>query len=256
MVVSTRRDDALAALRDWSRPDRRDELLAAAWVAGETRITALAEAARTSRPTVYRALRNQGINPDDRPQEDPMTTTAPIALDGMTGTDFDEVTQAVHRWMDQHPDATEEERKAAIGRTRPVFMAVLRYNTLREDLSNEAAARRERDRALHLVEKRWEELSTAAHWLAAHHAYIVAVDEARTALERWSDAALSAADNGKWTDLDAAEVYRTRILAAGHPEADAPNSEAVGREAEELRTTLEQTHERRKELAAETLRLT
>jgi hypothetical protein len=185
-----------------------------------------------------------------------MTTMSPIELDGMTGTSFEEVQKVAHRWMDEHPGATEDAVSGAIGRTRPVFVALFTYNALREELIREAAARQERDRTLHLVDTRWEALSSAAHWLAAHHAYIVAVDEARTALDRWSEAAMSAANPGGWTDPAATEVYRTRILAAGHPEAEPLDLEAVTQEAEKLRTTLERAHERRKTLAAETLRLT
>ena len=35
----------MAALRDWSKPGRRADLVAAAWQAGETNVSALAEAA-------------------------------------------------------------------------------------------------------------------------------------------------------------------------------------------------------------------
>ncbi|MEU3610399.1 hypothetical protein AB0E83_33920 [Streptomyces sp. NPDC035033] len=64
------------------------------------------------------------------------------------------------------------------------------------------AARRDRDRALHLVEVCWEVLSTTAAWHAAHHSYVGAVDTVRTAITAWADAAHA------WLRDIAAEVGR------------------------------------------------
>jgi hypothetical protein len=62
-----------------------------------------------------------------------------------------------------------------------VMETTARYADVRDPPAREQVARAERDRLLHQVELRWEALSTAAAWLAAHHAYVVAVDEARIA---------------------------------------------------------------------------
>ncbi|MFJ2407001.1 hypothetical protein ACIOUE_37535 [Streptomyces xanthochromogenes] len=153
----------------------------------------------------------------------------------------------------EDPDAV----NSAIGWSRPIFTAVGRYNGLRERLAAEECVRRDRDRALHLVETRWEALSNAANWLAAHHAYVVAVDEARTAIAAWTREAAAAV---QWAgfegdlDTDTLRVYRERILAAGHPPL-APLDLDVEAEAEKLRDKLGQAHEHRQQLAAETLRV-
>ncbi|MFJ8957309.1 hypothetical protein ACIRO1_45190 [Streptomyces sp. NPDC102381] len=253
--MSTTRDEALAALRDWSKPGRRADLIAAAWQAGETNVVALAEAARISRPTVYTDLRSRGIDPDQRPKENDMT--APLVIDGIDGTSFENVQTVVSRYADEHFPNDPDGIKKAIGWSQPIFMAVGRYNGLRTRLAAEDRARRERDRALHLVETRWEAMSTAANWLAAHHAYVVAVDEAHAAITAWTKEAAPAAEwAGFDGDLDTEmlRIYRERILAAGHPPL-APLDLDIETEADRLRNKLDQAHDRRKALAAETLGL-
>ncbi|MDI3390017.1 hypothetical protein QIS99_28060 [Streptomyces sp. B-S-A8] len=253
--MSTTRDEATAALREWSRPGRRADLLAAAWQAGETNVSALAEAARISRPTVYADLRSRGIDPDHRPKESSDMTT-PVVIDGIDGESFENVQDVVERYADEHPEDPNA-IKTAIGWSQPIFTAVGRYNGLRTRLAAEERARRERDRTLHLVETRWEALSTAANWLAAHHAYIVAVDEAHAAITAWAREAAPAVEwAGFDGDLDTEmlRVYRERILAAGHPPL-APLDLDVAAEADRLHNKLDQAHARRKALAAETLGL-
>ncbi|GEB57311.1 hypothetical protein [Streptomyces gardneri] len=69
-------------------------------------MSALAEAARTSRPTIYADLRSQGIDPDARPMKEvPMAT---VTIDGLTGTDVEAdgrtILNAAHRYVADHPD--------------------------------------------------------------------------------------------------------------------------------------------------------
>jgi hypothetical protein len=77
-------------------------------------ITALAEAARVSRPTVYADLRSKGIDPDRRPKENTVITISPLDIEGFTGvadtleTEYD---AALLRWRAEHPDAGYEEAK-------------------------------------------------------------------------------------------------------------------------------------------------
>ncbi|MFI1831329.1 hypothetical protein ACH41E_33520 [Streptomyces sp. NPDC020412] len=251
-MSSTRRDTTMAALRAWSAPGRRADLIAAAWQAGETTVSVLAEAARVSRPTVYADLRSRGIDPDHRPKEHTMAT--PVVIDGIDGKSFEGVQDVIERYADEHPEDPTA-INTAIGWAQPIFTAVGRYNGLHTLLATEERARLDRDRALHLVETRWEALSTAAHWLAAHHAYVVAVDEARTAIAAWAEQAAPAT---QWAgfegdlDTDMLRVYRERILAAGHPPL-APLTLDIEAEVNRLRDNLDQAHARREQLAAQTL---
>ncbi|WP_433860312.1 hypothetical protein [Streptomyces kronopolitis] len=256
--MRTTRDDAMAALRTWSAPGRRAELLEAAWNAGETTISALAEAARISRPTVYADLRCRGIDPDQRHhQEDKLTT---IAIEGMNGTEADKqaVGEGLRRYIAQHPDGrglVEEE-----GRLFCLHLALYAYNRIIEATAKEEATRRDRDRALHQVEIRWEALSTAANWHAAHHTYVVAVDAARTAIDAWESAAAALMDapamrRGVGNDR-VIEVYEQYIVGAGHPPVSTPDIIDAADEAAQLRDRLEATHARRTALAAQTLGLT
>ncbi len=240
----------MTALRDWSKPGRRAELLAAAWQAGETNIAALAEAARISRPTVYADLRSRGIEPDHRPKEHTTMTSTPVVIDGVTGESLEDLRILVDEFVRTHPGD-----KAAADRyikdIQPIFFAVYRYTQLRKVLTGAEQARRDRDRALHLVETRWEALNTAANWLAAHHAYTVAVDEARTAIDTWAKASGRAREATWFTDGEA-EVYEQRILPAGYPPV-APIETTGEDEARRLHEKLDAAHARRKTLAAETL---
>lgn len=66
----------LAALATWSASSR-DQLVAAAWRAGNRDITELARAARRGRQAIYQYLQKHGINPPTDRQEPPVTQTAP-----------------------------------------------------------------------------------------------------------------------------------------------------------------------------------
>ncbi|MFD8025434.1 hypothetical protein ACFV6G_34110 [Streptomyces lavendulae] len=260
--MSTRRDDVMAALRDWSKPGRRADLLAAAWQAGETNVSALAEAARISRPTVYADLRSRGIDPDHRPKgTSVITNLSPLDIEGFTGigeqldAQFD---AALKRWAAEHPTATHEEGKTEGMRLVGVMDTTYRYADVRDRLAHEQVARAERDRLLHQVELRWEALSSAAAWMAAHHAYVLAVDEARIAIDMWNQRAESALKRPFFCSSPRDEAAYQQIQEAGHPaleDAMADLDQEPGVTAYTLRANLDQAHERRMELAAQTLRL-
>lgn len=244
---------AIEALRQWSTPGRRADLVADAWHAGETRIAALAEAARTTRTTIYADLKSRGINPEDRPKGPPMTT---ITIDGLTGMNFEAdepaIAAAVRAYTDAHGAEGIWEYESNLVR---LSYALGAYNLIAAAQAAEQAARRDRDRALHLVEVRWEALSTATAWHAAHHAYVVAVDAARTAITVWSDAARAAANAGWFPAEMSEQLYRERILTAGHPPVERYDldADAVDAEAARLRDALDQAHEHRARLAGQTL---
>ena len=157
------------------------------------------------------------------------------------------------RFAGQHP-GDEDAVKNYIRGTLPVVLAIHRYTELQRVLADSEHARRDRDRALHLVEVRWEALSTAASWPAAHHAYVVAVDEARAAIGTWAAKVAVAAQADGFTgdaSADITRVYRERILTQGHPAVEPPNH--GDNEARVLREELDRLHEHRRELAAQTL---
>ncbi|MFF8423362.1 hypothetical protein [Streptomyces sp. NPDC015680] len=262
--MSTRRDTALAALRDWSSPGRRADLIAAAWQAGETTVSALAEAARITRPTVYADLRSRGIDPDHRrPKGTTMMITdlAPLDIEGFTGiyaTTDAEFDAAMLRWQAEHPGAAPrgEEAYTEGMRLAGVMDTTARYADVRDRLAHEQIARAERDRLLHQVELRWEALGTATAWLAAHHAYVVAVDEARIAIDMWRERAESALGRPFFCATPRDEAAYRQIQEAGHPaldQAHADLDQAPAETADRLRTDLDQAHERRTTLAAQTL---
>ncbi|MFI1734972.1 hypothetical protein ACH40E_38315 [Streptomyces acidicola] len=261
--MSTTRDDAIAALRDWSRPGRRADLVAAAWQAGETNVSALAEAARITRPTVYADLRSRGIDPDHRPKGNSVITNlSPLDIEGFTGVAdrLDaELDAALRRWAASHPDVDPRgpEGKAEGLRLVGLMDTTFRYADVRDLLAHEQVARAERDRLLHQVELRWEALSTAAAWLAAHHAYTVAVDEARIAIDMWRERAEAALNRPFFCMSDREEAAYRQIQEAGHPaleQALADLDRTPAQTAEQLRANLDQAHERRQQLAAETAR--
>ncbi|TQE33156.1 hypothetical protein [Streptomyces ipomoeae] len=188
--------------------------------------------------------------------------TAPdvVELDGFTGLDEDTpeyiaaFNAALKRWSTANPGKDPHEEGMRLVGLSDVLR---RYNTLRQRLFVEKQARAASEAALQLVETRWQELSTAEAWLAAHHAYVVAVDGARTAIDNWRRHAAVAT---KVTFVTDGTVHReaayTRILAAGHPPVEPlPMGFNPDQVAEELLQELEQTHERRLDLAATTLEL-
>ncbi len=251
----------MAALRDWSKPGRRAVLLAEAWQAGETNVSALAEAARISRPTVYADLRSRGIDPDHRPKGNNVITISPLDIEGFTGVgerldaEFD---AALRRWAAEHPTATREEGQTEGMRLAALMDTTYRYADVRDLLAQEQVARAERDRLLHQVELRWEALSTAAAWLAAHHAYVLAVDEARIAIDMWRERAEAALRRPWFCSSPRDEAAYRQIQEAGHPvleQALADLDRKPAQTAEQLRANLDQAHERRLELASQTLRM-
>ncbi|MFI5867257.1 hypothetical protein [Streptomyces sp. NPDC051546] len=260
--MSTRRDNAMAALRDWSMPGRRADLLAAAWQAGETNVSALAEAARISRPTVYADLRSRGIDPDHRPKgTSVITNLSPLDIEGFTGIGEQleaQIDAALLRWRAEHPDASSEEAKTEGMRLVSLADTTYRYADVRDRLAHEQVARAERDRLLHQVELRWEALSSAAAWMAAHHTYVLAVDEARIAIDMWYERVESARKRPFFCSSPRDEAAYQQIQAAGHPAledavADLDQNPVLTNHV--LRADLDQAHERRMELAAQTLRL-
>ncbi|MFD9771624.1 hypothetical protein ACFWXE_15085 [[Kitasatospora] papulosa] len=268
--MSTERENALSALREWSVPGRRADLAAAAWRAGAT-VVAIAEAARAkSRQTIYDDLKSRGIDPRrDRPKETDMTIS-PVTIEGITGIDAvkdGEVTDAaLRRILTENTGMPQEEQRerltAEFKRLAEVEDAVRWYNALRPALLEEQVARQERDRALHLVEVRWEALAdpnSKGSWLHGHQAYVRAVDDARIALDTWEEratavvkspgaAALIADGNGEYHG-----TYQ-RIIDAGHPVLHVPDIDPAT-VAEQLRTNLNQAHEYRQRQAAQTLGL-
>ncbi len=252
----------MAALRDWSKPGRRADLLATAWQAGETNVSALAEAARISRPTVYADLRSRGIDPDHRPKgTSVITNLSPLDIEGFTGVGerMDaEYDAALLRWRAKNPTAEYEEGKVEGMRLVALMDTVARYADVRDRLAHEQVARAERDRLLHQVELRWEALSTAAAWLAAHHAYVLAVDEARIAIDMWRERAETAKGCMWYCSSPRDEAAYRQIQEAGHPALEqelADLDPTPAQTAEQLRANLDQAHERRMGLAAETRQL-
>ncbi|WP_327359822.1 hypothetical protein [Streptomyces sp. NBC_01304] len=268
--MSTEREQALAALREWSVPGCRADLVEAAWRAGAT-VVAIAEAARAkSRQTIYDDLKSRGIDPRrDRPKETDMTIS-PVTIEGITGTDAvkdSEVTDAaVRRIITENPGMPEDEQRqrfvTEFKRLGEVENTLRWYNTLRSQLLEEQVAREERDRALHLVEVRWEALAdpnSKGSWLHGHQAYVRAVDDARIAIDMWEERATAAAKspgaaalipdgNGEYHG-----TYR-RILDAGHPVLTVPGTDPAA-VAEQLRANLDQAHEHRQRQAGQTLGL-
>ncbi|MBT2469360.1 hypothetical protein J7E97_16115 [Streptomyces sp. ISL-66] len=252
----------MTRLRDWSTPGRRADLVAAAWQAGETTVSALAEAARTSRPTIYADLRSRGIDPDHRPKgTSVITNLSPLDIEGFTGIGEQldaQLDAALLRWRAEHPDAGLEEAKTEGMRLVGLMDTTYRYADVRDRLAREQVARAERDRLLHQVELRWEALSSAAAWLAAHHAYVLSVDEARIAIDMWNERAESARKRPFFCSSPRDEAAYRQIQEAGHPaleEAMADLDQEPGVTAYALRANLDQAHERRMELASQTLRL-
>ncbi|MFF8618525.1 hypothetical protein [Streptomyces sp. NPDC015350] len=261
--MSTDRESALAALREWSVPGRRADLAAAAWQAGAT-VVAIAEAARAkSRQTIYDDLRSRGINPRrDRPKEITMLDLTPLDIEGFTGigeTADAEYDAALRLWTALRPGINPRGPKAHMEgmRLAALMDTTVRYADVRDRLAHEQVARAERDRLLHQVELHWEALSTAPAWLAAHHTYVLAVDDARIAIDMWRERAESALARPFFCSSPRDEAAYRQIQEAGHPaldQAHAALDRTPAQTADRLRADLDQAHERRTELADQTLR--
>lgn len=260
--MSRTREAATEALREWAanfRTARRDRLIALAWQAGETSIPVLAEAARVSRPTVYAALRSQGIEPGHRPKGPVVLDIGPLDIEGFTGQDETaeaEFDRALARWKASRPRAAAAEFYEEGTRLVALMDTTARYVDVRGRLAGEQVARAERDHLLRLVDRRWETLSTAPAWHAAHHAYVVAVEDARAGIEGWRESAETALLRPFRPRTPLHESVYGRIKAAGHPALETATADIdrmPARTAARLLADLVRAHERRKRLAAETL---
>ncbi|MEU5668740.1 hypothetical protein, partial [Streptomyces longwoodensis] len=209
-------------------------------------------------------LRSRGIDPDDgRPKGTTVIANnlAPLDIEGFTGVGerLDaEYDAALQRWATDHPAATYEEAKAEGMRLVGVMDTTYRYADVRDRLAQEEVARAERDRLLHQVELRWEALSTASAWLAAHHAYVLAVDDARIAIDMWRERAETAIERKFFCASARDEAAYRQIQEAGHPAletAQALLDPRPAHTAEQMHADLDQAHKRRMELASQTLRV-
>jgi hypothetical protein len=250
------RERAMAALREWAAPGARAQLIAAAWRAGEHNVAALAEAADVSRPTVYADLASVGIDPRTDRTERPVIGT--ITLGPFTGTETLAQVDAVHRahlaTMPRSGTPLEQEAHVHAGGVLLDQEYLARYhNGLVADAQAEAEAREAAQQALHRVEVTWAALSTARAWHAAHHAYVVAVDDARRTVAAWLAAArATAATRDELVGYGArgAEPAKYRQYVPEDQQItvdpDAPAAAAAA---------LEETYERRRALVRETLGL-
>ncbi len=193
-----------------------------------------------------------------------ITNLSPLDIEGFTGTGETmdaECEAALRRWRAAHPDADPrgEEAHAEGMRLVALMDTVYRYADVRDLLAHEQVARAERDRLLRQVELRWEALSTTTAWLAAHHAYVLAVDEARIAIDMWHERAEAALRRPFFCSSPRDEAAYRQIQEAGHPALEpelADLDQKPEQTAERLRADLDQADQRRKHLAAETLVLT
>lgn len=189
-----------------------------------------------------------------------ITNLSPLDIEGFTGTGeaMDaEWDAAMLRWRAAHPDAAPHREEAHAEGMRLVALmdTVLRYADVRDLVAHEQFARAERDRLLRQVELRWEALSTATAWLAAHHAYVLAVDEARIAIDMWHERAEAARRRPFFCSSPRDEAAYRQIQQAGHPTLEpelADLDQKPAQTAERLRADLDQAHEYRCRLAAET----
>lgn len=214
----SRRDDALNALRNWSEPGKRDRLIREAWMAGETNVAVLAEAARCARQTVYTSLHRSGIDPDARGKGKIMQER--LVIEGLNG-DIDDLLDdsPIARAVLAHHQNPSEETQAEKDRLMSIHGVLMHYNKAVPLLNAEAELCAERDRTRHLVDMRWEELGNlraSDSWLSAHHRYRESIAEARLVIEAWAVQAEKVKSHAlipeKWQAL-----YQQVIVDAGHP---------------------------------------
>ncbi|WP_435058453.1 hypothetical protein [Streptomyces sp. bgisy060] len=188
-----------------------------------------------------------------------MTTIAPVTLEGHTGLDEDTSAAnaayqaSLKRWTTAHPG---EDPQPEAMRLIALNDTLRRYNTLRPLLLREEVARQERDRALQQVEHLWETLgdpTATGSWLHTHQAYVRAVNDARAALEMWRERAADAKKVVFVHDGDGGsrKAAYDQILAAGHPPVE-PLTTDPHTTTEQMLANLEQAHEHRTRLAAQT----
>ncbi|MEU9568262.1 hypothetical protein AB0D16_40930 [Streptomyces sp. NPDC048161] len=191
-----------------------------------------------------------------------ITNLSPLDIEGFTGageTMDAEYDAALRRWAALRPGINPRGPQAHAEGMRLVGLmdTTARYADVRDRLAHEQVARAERDRLLHQVELRWEALSTAPAWLAAHHAYVLAVDEARIAVDMWRERAESALDRPFFCFSPRDEAAYRQIQEAGHPALDQAQADldpAPAQTATRLLADLDQAHTYRAGLAAQTLR--
>lgn len=251
--MTTPREIALADLRAWSAPGTRARLIRQAWDAGEHRVSVLADTAGITRQTAYDDLESQGINPrTDRTEETAMFQT--IAVDGLTGTDAETTNDAFRTAYERHagagPDIAEGFAQWAVRYTQAHNVA--RVHNALVPLANAAAeARQEAQRALRVVETRWDALRTARHWLAAHHAYVEAVHVARRRTAAWENAARAALNQARELVGDRGTENFDSVYNNLVPEGDRITIDSD--DATLALTELEETHRQRRAITAETL---
>jgi hypothetical protein len=265
----TENDDTLSALRDWSRPGRRAELVAAAWLANHS-VVAIAEAARVTRPTVYSDLRSQGIDPETTKRTEGETMlTLDISIMNMTGIDADDsqlVDGLYAKARELDPDSPEmDTARNEIILALQVSLLLSQYREIAPTLDPEADARAALDRAMHVEQTRWEALATAESWLAAHHAWIVADDNAHKAIDAWQAAARKADGMQGRTGADLGQMgkFGEQLNVIGQWGLDVPEQikaayrpelcrSAVDQEAARMRSELKKQHQERAALTART----
>ncbi len=265
--MDTARDTALQNLRAWSATDRA-ALLAAAWHAGEHSVPVLADAARCSRQTVYVDLHSRGIDAkNDRPQEGPAMLFATITLEGFDGTDADaterlSIPELHQAFAADHPELTGEAltraSMASMFRAGALHAMAKWHNEYAAALNAAADARTARDNALHIEQVRWESLSVARSWAAAHHAWLQAVQDARNAITAWAEAVHRAAPEQHRMStgyLDTAREYGAPCDDAIPAELRIVPPAPIDEDAEEARLLqeLDTRVAARRELAAQTL---
>jgi hypothetical protein len=262
-VVTPERQQALDALRAWSAtaaPETRARLIERAWNAGEHNVSALAEAADVTRKTIYADLESRGINARTDRQETPVMQT--ITIGPYTGLDGDDELEANLRAIRQKyqvpHDADDATVRAAARafheegvRHMQQFEAARYHNTLAPFAQREAEAREAAQRALHRVETAWAALRTARAWHAAHHSYVETVHAARHAVTAWRDAAeeMYAQDGELSGRMFHKDAYAKHVPEDQHIRVDGDTPKLTLVE-------LEETHARRRAVAAETLGLT
>ncbi|MGK4586101.1 hypothetical protein [Kitasatospora sp. HPMI-4] len=248
--MSTERERTMAELRAWGAEPAgttRARLVAAAWRAGERNISALAEAARVSRQTIYTDLESHGIDARAERVLGGTVFEKLTELDGHTG-DQDADNRLLHERC--QAAATTEEAAELLRESLILHHSIKWHNNLVELAPKEIEARAERDRALHAVDLRWEALATTPNFQAAHHAWILTHDQAHQAVAAWQTAAQACVDVPGWADAIEWGLYAKHV-----PEANRiPRiTEDPAETAAALLDALDTEHARRRELAAQTL---
>lgn len=139
-----------------------------------------------------------------------------------------------------------------------LIKALKRHNQAVAAVRRERKARDDRDHALDLVDVCWEQLKSASAWLAAHHAYVLAVDAARRAIENWkSSADAAAAELAQLYPAEGAVCvgYAPVRIADRVPRDPDLDAAWICERAVSLRKELDATDAERRALAAQTLAL-